>query len=104
MPRRNRCQEVAKLEDNINKIETSQKKNNKRINEKKWFFGKSNKTEDSEVEVTKRNRKTIQINKIIDTKGSITTGLEEIKIIKGHTLKTCTSPLSVSLGYTHLMS
>lgn len=41
MPRRNRCQEVAKLEDNINKIETSQKKNNKRINEKNGSLGKA---------------------------------------------------------------
>ncbi|KAL6087256.1 hypothetical protein STEG23_025220 [Scotinomys teguina] len=79
-PRRNRCKEIIKLRAEINKIET--KKTTQRINEtKSWFFEKINKIDKPLSRLTKRQRESIQINKIRNEIGDITTDNEEIQRI-----------------------
>ncbi|KAL6064816.1 hypothetical protein STEG23_008999 [Scotinomys teguina] len=79
-PRRNRCKEKIKLRAEINKIET--KKTIQRINEtKSWFFEKINKIDKPLSRLTKRQRESIQINKIRNEIGDITTDNEEIQRI-----------------------
>ncbi|KAL6035135.1 hypothetical protein STEG23_012088 [Scotinomys teguina] len=79
-PRRNRRKEIIKLRAEINKIET--KKTTQRINEtKSWFFEKINKTDKPLSRLTKRQRESIQINKIRNEIGEITTDNEEIQRI-----------------------
>ncbi|KAL6071572.1 hypothetical protein STEG23_024543, partial [Scotinomys teguina] len=79
-PRRNRCKEIIKLRAEINKIET--KKTIQRINEtKSWFFEKINKIDKPLSRLTKRQRESIQINKIRNEIGDITTNNEEIQRI-----------------------
>ncbi|KAL6083999.1 hypothetical protein STEG23_002518 [Scotinomys teguina] len=79
-PRRNRCKEIIKLRAEINKIET--KKTIQRINEtKSWFFEKINKIDKPLSRLTKRQRESIQINKIRNEIGDITTDNEEIQRI-----------------------
>ncbi|KAL6084139.1 hypothetical protein STEG23_009593 [Scotinomys teguina] len=79
-PRRNRCQEIIKLRAEINKIET--KKTIQRINEtKSWFFEKINRIDKPLSRLTKRQRESIQINKIRNEIGDITTDNEEIQRI-----------------------
>ncbi|KAL6031701.1 hypothetical protein STEG23_031911 [Scotinomys teguina] len=71
-PRRNRHQEIIKLRAEINKIKT--KRTIQRINEtKSWFFEKINKTDKPLSRLIKRQRESIQINKIRNEKGDITT-------------------------------
>ncbi|KAL6033363.1 hypothetical protein STEG23_021989 [Scotinomys teguina] len=79
-PRRNRRKEIIKLRAEINKIET--KKTIQRINESKsWFFEKINKIDKPLSRLTKRQRESIQINKIRNEIGDITTDNEEIQRI-----------------------
>ncbi|KAL6078509.1 hypothetical protein STEG23_011078 [Scotinomys teguina] len=79
-PRRNRCQEVIKLRAEINKIET--KKTIQRINEtKSWFFEKINKIDKPLSRLTKRQKESIQINKIRNEIRDITTDNNEIQRI-----------------------
>ena len=79
-PRRTRRQEMIKLRAETNKIET--KKKIQRINEtKSWFFEKINKIDKPLSKLTKRQRENIQINKIRNEKGDITTDTEEIQRI-----------------------
>ncbi|KAL6093658.1 hypothetical protein STEG23_011038 [Scotinomys teguina] len=79
-PRRNRCKEIIKLRAEINKIET--KKTIQRINEtKSWFFEKINKIDKPLSRLTKMQRESIQINKIRNEIGDITTDNEEIQRI-----------------------
>ncbi|KAL6045241.1 hypothetical protein STEG23_009533 [Scotinomys teguina] len=79
-PRRNRCKEIIKLRAEINKIET--KKIIQRINEtKSWFFEKINKIDKPLSRLTKRQRESIQINKIRNEIGDITIDNEEIQRI-----------------------
>ncbi|KAL6033092.1 hypothetical protein STEG23_031330 [Scotinomys teguina] len=78
-PRRNRRKEIIKLRAEINKIET--KKTIQRINEtKSWFFEKI-KIDKPLSRLTKRQRESIQINKIRNEIGDITTDNEEIQRI-----------------------
>ncbi|KAL6088170.1 hypothetical protein STEG23_018085 [Scotinomys teguina] len=78
--RRNRHKEIIKLRAEINKIET--KKTMQRINEtKSWFFEKMNKIDKPLYRLTKRQRESIQINKIRNEIGDITTDNEEIQRI-----------------------
>ncbi|KAL6049574.1 hypothetical protein STEG23_029931 [Scotinomys teguina] len=79
-PKRNRLKEIIKLRAEINKIET--KKTIQRINEtKSWFFEKINKINKPLSRLTKRQRESIQINKIRNEIGDITTDNEEIQRI-----------------------
>ncbi|KAL6030381.1 hypothetical protein STEG23_024291 [Scotinomys teguina] len=79
-PRRNRRKEIIKLRAEINKIET--KKTIQRINEtKSWFFEKINKIDKPLSRLTKMQRESIQINKIRNEIGDITTDNEEIQRI-----------------------
>jgi hypothetical protein len=53
-----------------------------RINEtRSWFFKKINKTDKLLANMTKQSREKIQINKIRDEKGDITTNTNEIQRI-----------------------
>ncbi|KAL6085164.1 hypothetical protein STEG23_031217 [Scotinomys teguina] len=83
-PRRNRHKEIIKLRAEVNKIET--KKIIQRINEtKSWFFEKINKIDKPLSRLTKMQRESIQINKIRNETGDITTDNEEIqRIIKSY--------------------
>ncbi|KAL6073377.1 hypothetical protein STEG23_013708 [Scotinomys teguina] len=77
VPRRNRRKEIIKLRAEINKIKTIQ-----RINEtKSWFFEKINKIDKPLSRLTKMQRESIQINKIRNETGDITTDNEEIQRI-----------------------
>ncbi|KAL6030100.1 hypothetical protein STEG23_037764 [Scotinomys teguina] len=79
-PRGNRRKEIIKLRTEINKIET--KKTIQRINEtKSWFFEKINKIDKPLSRLTKMQRESIQINKIRNEIGDITTDNEEIQRI-----------------------
>ncbi|KAL6091544.1 hypothetical protein STEG23_024167 [Scotinomys teguina] len=79
-PRRNRHKEIIKLRAEINKIET--KKTIQRINEtKSCFFEKINKIEKPLSRLAKRQRESIQINKIRNEIGDIKTDNDEIQRI-----------------------
>ncbi|KAL6045330.1 hypothetical protein STEG23_032568 [Scotinomys teguina] len=79
-PRRNGCKEIIKLKAEINKIET--KKTTQRIKEtKSWFFEKISKIDKTLSRLTKRQRESIQINKIRNEIGVITTDNKEIQRI-----------------------
>ena len=68
------------MRDEINKIET--KKTIQRINEtKSWFFEIIKKTDKSSSKLIKRKKENIQINKIRNEKGNITTDTKEIQRI-----------------------
>ncbi|KAL6035160.1 hypothetical protein STEG23_027009 [Scotinomys teguina] len=71
---------MIKLRAEINKIET--KKTIQRINEtKRWLFEKINKIDKPLSRLTKMQREHIQINKIRNENGDITTDNEEIQRI-----------------------
>jgi hypothetical protein len=74
--------EIIKTRAEINEIKTKQ--TIKRINEtKSWFLKKINKINKHLANMTKQKRKKIQIKKIRDQKGDITTNDNEIqKIIR----------------------
>ena len=79
-PRRSRTLEIIKLRAEVNKIETQ--KTIQRINEtKSWFFEKINKIDKPLSKLIKRKRENMQINKIRNEKGDITTDTEEIQRI-----------------------
>ena len=83
LPRRSRRQEIIKLRDEINQVET--KRTIQRINKTRiWFFEKINKV-DKLARLIKGHRENIQINKIRNEMGVITTENEEIqKIIRSY--------------------
>jgi hypothetical protein len=75
-PKRATRQEIIKLTDKINELET--KRTIQRINEtKSWFFEEINKIYKSSVNLNKRQRKNIQINKIRNKMGNIKTDIME---------------------------
>jgi ABC-type oligopeptide transport system substrate-binding subunit len=79
-PKRSRWQEIIKLKVEINQVETNkQTKNYKIINKtRSWFFKKIDKIDESLVRLTRGHRDNIQINKIRNEMGDITTEIEEI--------------------------
>jgi len=71
-PRRSRRQEIIKLRAEINQIET--KRTIERINRtKSWFFEKINKIDKPLARLTRGHRECVQIKKIRNDKGDITT-------------------------------
>jgi hypothetical protein len=77
-PKRIRWQEIIQLRAEINQVET--KRSIQRINEtRSWFFEKTNKIDKPLSKLTRGHRDSIQINKIGNEKGDITTKTEEIK-------------------------
>ena len=83
-PRRRRRKEIIKLRAEINQVET--KRTIQRIHKtKSWFFEKINKLDKPLARLTKGLRESIQINKIRNENGDITTETEEIqKIIRSY--------------------
>ena len=81
-PKRSRRQEIVKLRAKINQIETNKKKTIQRNNKaKNWFFERNNMIEKPIAKLSKGLRSSIQINKIRNEKGDITTKTEEIQKI-----------------------
>jgi hypothetical protein len=83
-PKRSRRQGILKLSDGINQVET--KRTIQRINQtQSWFFEKIKKIDKPLARLTRGHRDSIQINKIRNEKGNITTETEEIqKIIRSY--------------------
>ena len=83
-PRRSRRQEIIKLRAEINQVET--KRTIQRINQtRSWFFEKTNKIDKPLAKLTRGHRDSIQISKIRNEKGDITTDTEEIqKVIRSY--------------------
>jgi len=77
-----RRQEIIKFRAEINQVET--KRTIERINRtKSWFFEKINKIDKPLARLNRRHRECVQINKIRNERGNITTESEEIqKIIR----------------------
>jgi len=79
-------QEIIKLRVEINKVET--KRTIQRINKtRSWFFEKINKIDKPLARLTRGHRDSIQINKIRNDKGEITTESEEIQKINSSYFK-----------------
>ncbi|EGW09539.1 Retrovirus-related Pol polyprotein LINE-1 [Cricetulus griseus] len=79
-PWRSGLQEIIKMKAEINKVET--RRTIQRINEtKSWFFEKINKIDKPLSILTKQQRKNMQINKLRNKKGDITTDTGEIQRI-----------------------
>ena len=77
-PRRSRRQEIIKLRAEINQVETN--RTIQRINKtRSWFFEKINNIDKPLARLTKGHRDSIQINKLRNEKGDITTETEEIQ-------------------------
>ena len=77
-PKRSRMQKIVKLRAKIHQIET--KKIIQRIRKtKSWLFERINKIDKPLAKLTEGPRGSIQINKIRNEKGDITTEKEEIK-------------------------
>jgi hypothetical protein len=77
-PKRSRRQGIIKLKAEINQIET--RRTIQRINKtRSWFFEKINKIDKALDILTRGHRDSIQINKIRNEKGDITTENKEIK-------------------------
>jgi hypothetical protein len=89
-PKTSRREELIKIRAEINKIET--KKNIQRINDTKiWFFEKINKIDRPLANLTKMRRDKIQISKIRNAKGEITTNTTKSRkssetILRAYTL------------------
>ena len=83
-PRRRRRQEIIKFRAEINQVET--KRTIQRFNKtRSWFFEKTNKIDKPLARLTKGHTDSIQINKIRNEKGDITTKTVEIqKIIRSY--------------------
>ena len=82
-PKRSRRQKIIILKAEINQIET--KRNIQRIYKtKSWFFEKINKMDKPLARLTRGHRDSIQINKIRNEKGDITTTVEIQKIIRSY--------------------
>jgi DNA repair exonuclease SbcCD ATPase subunit len=78
IPIRSRQQEIIKLRAEINQVET--KRTIQRINKNRnWFFEKINKIDGSLARLTRGHRDSIQINKIRNEKGEITTETGNLK-------------------------
>ena len=79
-PKRCRQQEIIKLREEINQVET--KRTFQRINQtRSWFFEKINKIDKPLARLTRGHRDSIPINKIRNEKGEITTETEDIQNI-----------------------
>jgi hypothetical protein len=79
-PKKSNPQEIIKLRPEINQVET--KRTIQRINQtRSWFFEKINKIDKLLTRLTRRHRDSIQINKIRNVKGDITTEAKEIQNI-----------------------
>jgi hypothetical protein len=77
-PKRSRLQEIIKLRDEINQVET--RRTIQRINQmRSWFFEKINKIDKPLARLTRGHWDSILINKIRNEKGDITTDPEEIQ-------------------------
>jgi len=77
-PKVSRRKEIIKIKEEINKIEIQ--KTIEQINKtKRWFFEKVNKIDKPLARLTKERRERIQITKIINEKGEITTDTAEIQ-------------------------
>jgi hypothetical protein len=71
-PKRSRWQEIFKLRDKINQVET--RRTIQRIHQRRsWFFEKINKIDKPLARPTRGHRESILINKIRNEKGDITT-------------------------------
>ena len=77
-PKVSRRKEIIKIRAEINEIET--KKTIAKIN-KSWFFEKINKIDKPLARLIKKKRERIQINKIRNEKGEVTTDTAEIQSI-----------------------
>ena len=75
-----RRQEIIKIRDEINEIETKETIQKIDIT-KSWFFEKENKIDKHLATLTKRRRDKTQITKIHDAKGNIMTDTTEIQNI-----------------------
>jgi hypothetical protein len=76
-PKRSSSKEIVKLRAEINQVET--KRTIQRINKTKiYFFVKINMIDKSLPKLTRGHRDSIQINKIRNEKGDITTETKEI--------------------------
>ena len=76
-PKRSRWQEIIKLRAEINQVEI--KRPIQRINQtRSWFFEKINKIDKPLARLTRGHRDSIQINKIRNENGDITTETKEI--------------------------
>jgi hypothetical protein len=95
-PKRSRWQEVIKVRAEINQVET--KRTIQRINKiRSCFFEKINKIGKPLARLTRGHRDSIQISKLINEKGDITTDNKEIqKIIRSRVW--CRTPLIPALG------
>jgi DNA repair protein RadC len=81
-PKTSRRKEITKISAEINEKETNKQNKIQRINEtKSWFFEKINKTDRTLANLTKMRTEKIQINKIRNIKGEITTNTTEIQEI-----------------------
>ena len=79
-PKVSRSKEIIKIRAEINEIET--KKTIAKINKTKtWFFEKINKIDKPLTRLIKKKRERMQINKIRNEKGEITTDTAEIQRI-----------------------
>jgi hypothetical protein len=77
-PKRSRWQEIIKLRAEINQVEI--KRTLLRINQtRSWFFEKINKIDKPLARLTREHPERIQINKIRNEKGDITTETMEIQ-------------------------
>jgi hypothetical protein len=77
-PKKSRQQEIIKLRGEINQVKT--RRTIQRINHRRgWFFEKINKIDKPLARLTRGYRESIQINKIKNEKGDITTDPEEIQ-------------------------
>ena len=86
--KRSRQQETIQIRTELNQLDT--KKTTKRINKiKSWFFEKINKIDKPLAKLTKRQRDSIQINKIRKERGYITTDTQKIQRINRFYWKTC---------------
>ena len=79
-PKASRRKEIIKIKTEINEIET--KKTIAKINKtKSWFFEKIKKIDKPLARLIKKKKERIQINKIRNEKGEITTDMAEIQRI-----------------------
>ena len=75
-----RRKEIIKIRAEINEIESKKIKTIQKINESKsWFFEKINKVDKPLSRLIKKNRESIQINKVSDEKRLVTTDTKEIQ-------------------------
>jgi len=80
-PKRSSQQEIIKLRAKINQVQTE--RTIQRVNKiRSWFFEKINNIDKLLARLTRGHRESIQINKIRNENGDITTEIEEI--LKNH--------------------